>query len=88
MTSRTAKLGWALTAFFAAATLLFAWQYTLARRDAITVRRDYEALHQRVEEQARRNDELDATLRALSQQLTDAQTRIELLGQSTQPLDR
>jgi septal ring factor EnvC (AmiA/AmiB activator) len=85
MTPRMAKAGWWLAALFAAATLLFAWQYAKARRDADAVRRDYETLHERVEDQARRNDQLDASLRALSKRLNDAQTRIEMLGKSIAP---
>jgi septal ring factor EnvC (AmiA/AmiB activator) len=85
MSPRRAKVGWLLAAFFAAAALLFAWQYAQARHDADAVRRDYESLHQRVEEQAKRNEQLGASLRALSRQLTDAQTRIEVLGRSVPP---
>jgi septal ring factor EnvC (AmiA/AmiB activator) len=85
MSPRRAKAGWLLAAFFAAAALLFAWQYAQARRDADAVRRDYELLHQRVEEQAKRNEQLDASLRSLSARLTDAQTRIEMLGRTVTP---
>ena len=85
MSSRWAKTGWALAVALAIAAVVLGWQYARVRQDARDVRRDYEVLQKRVEEQAARNEKLDASLRAASKKLTEVQTKIEALGRSVPP---
>ncbi len=82
MTATTGKIGWVLAAIFAAATALFAWQYTQARRAADKVRQDYESLQVRVETQAKQNKEFDATLQSLQRQLQEARSALETLDRA------
>jgi septal ring factor EnvC (AmiA/AmiB activator) len=84
MSPRTAIAGWVFAAMFAAAAAFFASQYAQARRAADQVRRDYESLQVRVEEQARQNREFDATLKSLAQQLEAAQSALKVLDQAVQ----
>ena len=83
MSATLARTGWVLAAIFGTLALTFAMKYDAARQQDKARRVEFDALKRRVEQQAGQNSELGASLRALSEQLNAAQSRLEALSHAT-----